>query len=355
VPKLVANIRSKTVNDFAQYDAIIDTRSPLEFALDHIPGAINYPVLTNEERARIGTIYKNESPFAAKKIGAVLVARNISDHLEKHFLALPYAWRPLIYCWRGGERSGAFTLILNRIGWKAEQLTGGYQAFRRQVISDLNEFASQFSFTVICGMTGSGKTRLLAALQAQGAQVLDLEALAMHRGSVLGQDPQNLQPSQKGFETALWHSLGKLNPQQPVYVESESKKVGSLHIPEILMEQIRAGRCIEIEVDMALRVRWLMDQYQHFLIDVMTLETRLVSLTSRYGRATIEKWCAAAHAGKFTELVEELLQKHYDPAYQGSIERNFKQYGTKRSMRLVDISNQAFSNLVDQVLALEHA
>ncbi len=353
MPKLEAKITPKTVDDFAQYDAIIDTRSPLEFALDHIPGAINYPVLTNEERARIGTIYKNESPFAAKKIGAALVARNISNHLEKYFLALPYAWRPLVYCWRGGERSGAFTLILNRIGWKAEQLEGGYQAFRRQVISDLNGFASQFSFIVICGMTGSGKTRLLAELQTQSAQVLDLEALAMHRGSVLGHDPNNLQPSQKGFETALWHSLGKLNPKQPVYVESESKKVGGLHIPEALMERIRAGTCIEIEVDIALRVQWLMDQYQHFLIDVVTLETRLVSLTSRYGRATIEKWSTAAHEGKFTELVQELLLKHYDPAYQGSIERNFKQYDTKRSVRLVGISNQAFGNLANQVLDLK--
>ena len=339
--------------DFSQYDAIIDTRSPAEFALDHIPGAINYPVLNNEERARIGTIYKNDSAFAAKKIGAALVARNIAAHLENHFLAFPYTWRPLIYCWRGGERSGAFTLILQRIGWKADQLVGGYQAFRRHVISDLNVFAGQFSFVVICGMTGTGKTRLLAELQRRQAQVLDLEGLAMHRGSVLGHHPVAEQPSQKSFETALWNTLRLFDPTKPVYVESESKKVGSLHIPDLLMARIREGSCIEIEAAIELRVQWLMDQYQHFLIDVPTLEAKLISLTARYGRVRIEEWCAAAQAGEFTWLVNALLVQHYDSAYQQSIERNFTHYGSKHQLRLAALSSLAFSALADQVLALK--
>ena len=144
-----------------QFDAIIDVRSPAEFALDHIPGAINCPVLNNEERAEIGTLYKQVSPFAAKKLGAAIVSRNIALHLEQSFLDFPREWRPLIYCWRGGERSGALTHVLNRIGWKAMQLEGGYQGFRRVVIDDLEHAAKQFDFQVICGMTGSGKTRIL--------------------------------------------------------------------------------------------------------------------------------------------------------------------------------------------------
>ena len=234
------------LSELDQFDLVIDVRSPAEFALDHIPGAVNYPVLNNEERATVGTLYKQESPFAAKKLGAALVSKNIATHLENHFLEFPREWRPLIYCWRGGERSGAFTHILNHIGWKAKQLEGGYQGFRRTVIDGLDQMANQFSFQVICGMTGSGKTRVLQEIATLGAQILDLEGLAVHRGSVLGNEPNNDQPSQKGFETALWNALRSLDPAKPVYVESESKKVGGLHIPDALMEKIRNGACIEL-------------------------------------------------------------------------------------------------------------
>ena len=210
------------LSELDRFDLVIDVRSPAEFALDHIPGAVNYPVLDNDERAKIGTLYKQVSPFAAKKLGAALESKNIATHLENHLLELPREWRPLIYCWRGGERSGAFTHILNRIGWKALQLEGGYQGFRRTVIDDLEEAAKQFSFQVICGMTGSGKTRVLQEAQNYGAQILDLEALAIHRGSVLGNEPNIEQPSQKGFETQLWNALRSLDPSKPVLVESES-------------------------------------------------------------------------------------------------------------------------------------
>ena len=141
--------RDRLISELDSFDCIIDVRSPAEFALDHIPGAVNYPVLNNEERAQIGTLYKQDSPFAAKKLGAALVSRNIANHLENHFQEFPRNWRPLVYCWRGGERSGAFTHILNRIGWKAMQLEGGYQGFRRTVIDGLEEAAEQFSFQVI--------------------------------------------------------------------------------------------------------------------------------------------------------------------------------------------------------------
>ena len=241
-----------------QFDAIIDVRSPAEFALDHIPGSINFPVLNNEERAQIGTLYKQVSPFAAKKLGAAIVSRNIAYHLEKSLLEFPREWRPLIYCWRGGERSGAFTHILNRIGWKAMQLEDGYQGFRRVVIDDLDAAAKQFHFQVICGMTGSGKTRILHELQLLGAQVLDLEGLAIHRGSVLGNEPDIEQPSQKGFETELWNVLQNLDPNKPVFIESESKKVGGVHIPDSLMEKIRNGLCIELRSSLPTRVSWLL-------------------------------------------------------------------------------------------------
>ena len=333
-----------------QFDQVIDVRSPAEFALDHIPGAVNYPVLNNEERVEIGTLYKQESPFAAKKLGAALVSRNIATHLENHFLEFPREWRPLIYCWRGGERSGAFTHILNRIGWKAMQLEGGYQGFRRIVIDRLEQSTQQFSFQVICGMTGSGKTRILQELKALGAQVLDLEALAIHRGSVLGNEPNIEQPSQKAFETALWNALRKLDSSKPVFVESESKKVGGLHIPDELMEKIRKGVCIELRSSPATRVSWLMREYHHFLTDTNYFKQKLALLTAHYGKVQIAKWNDVIDAGDFPNLVEELLVKHYDPSYSSSIVRNFPNYDREKYVELESDNDQAFAKSAKAII-----
>ncbi len=324
------------------FDAIIDVRSPAEFALDHIPGSVNYPVLNNEERIEIGTLYKQVSPFAAKKLGAALVSRNIANHLENDLLGFPREWRPLIYCWRGGERSGAFTHILNRIGWKAMQLEGGYQGFRRTVIDGLERAAKDYSFQVICGMTGSGKTRILHELKALGAQVLDLEALAIHRGSVLGNEPNIDQPSQKGFETQLWNAFHSLDKSRVVFVESESKKVGGVHIPDSLMEQIRIGQCIELRSSTQTRVSWLLREYHHFLSDTDSFKHKLSLLTSRYGKVQIEKWNKAIDASNFDSLVEELLVMHYDPSYQSSIVRNFPQYRQDHFVQLQSDSDEDF-------------
>ncbi len=334
-----------------QFDLVIDVRSPAEFALDHIPDAVNFPVLSNDERVEIGTLYKQVSPFAAKKLGAALVSRNIANHLEHHLLEMPREWRPLIYCWRGGERSGAFTHILNRIGWKAMQLEGGYQGFRRTVIDGLEQEANDFSFQVICGMTGSGKTRVLQEIGELGAQILDLEGLAVHRGSVLGNEPNIDQPSQKGFETALWNALRKLDPSKPVFVESESKKVGGLHVPDTLMEKIRNGSCVELRSSTATRVSWLIREYHHFLTDTDSFKGKLALLTTHYGKVQMRKWNEAIDAGNFPELVEELLVKHYDPSYQSSIVRNFPQYKLENFVQLESDSDQAFTKAAKGIVA----
>jgi len=334
---------------------VIDVRSPAEFALDHIPGAINLPVLSNEERIEIGTLYKQVSPFAAKKLGASYVSRNIAQHLENSLMDFPREWRPLIYCWRGGERSGAFTHILNRIGWKAMQLESGYQGFRRIVINQLDEAAKNFSFQVICGMTGSGKTRVLQELQKLGVQVLDLEALAIHRGSVLGNEPNIEQPSQKGFETNLWNAFNSLDPSKIIYVESESKKVGGLHIPDALMETIRNGQCIELRSGTSTRVSWLIREYHHFLSDPESFKQKLSLLSSRYGKAQIDQWHSAVDAREFAALVEELLVKHYDPSYQSSISRNFPSYCEDRFVLLENDSDEAFIKSAKDIITLVEA
>ncbi len=332
------------------FDAIIDVRSPAEFSLDHIPGSINLPVLSNEERIEIGTLYKQVSPFAAKKLGAAFVSRNIAKHLENSLIDFPREWKPLIYCWRGGERSGAFTHVLNRIGWKAMQLESGYQGFRRLVIDGLDQSAKDFSFQVICGMTGSGKTRILQEIELLGGQVLDLEALAIHRGSVLGNEPDIEQPSQKGFETKLWNALNSLDHSKSVFVESESKKVGGLHIPDALMESIRNGKCIELRSSTSTRVSWLLREYRHFLVDPISFKTKLGLLTSRYGKVQIDKWDEAIDAGEFESLVEELLVMHYDPSYQSSIVRNFPAYRDDHYVYLDNDSDDAFIKAAKDII-----
>ncbi|QRX81889.1 tRNA 2-selenouridine(34) synthase MnmH [Glaciimonas sp. PAMC28666] len=327
-----------------EFDAIIDARSPSEFAEDHIPGAINCPVLDDAQRVRVGTMYKQVNTFEAKKLGAMLIARNVADHIEALFIDKPKDWKPLIYCWRGGNRSGAMSHILAKIGWPVIQLDGGYKEYRRHVSATLAEHASRLSYTVVCGPTGSGKSRLLQVLAAQGAQVLDLEQLAAHRGSVLGNLPTTPQPSQKAFESSIWNLLRQFDPALPVFVESESKKVGNLRVPDTLMEKIRGSRCIALALAHSDRVKLLMDDYLHFVADPALLNTQLSCLTALHGRETIGSWQKMAIDGAMQELVEALLVKHYDPAYLQSIKRNFGQFGEAQLLELPDISDEAFLN-----------
>ncbi len=333
---------AEVLPQLAQFDAIIDVRSPGEFAEDHLPGAINCPVLDDAERVRIGTLYKQVNAFEAKKAGAALVAHNIGRHIETVFFDKPKDWQPLVYCWRGGNRSGALTHILAKIGWPAIQLDGGYKEFRRHVNTSLPELAARLQYRVVCGTTGSGKSRLLQTLAAQGAQVLDLEQLAEHRGSVLGGWPSAPQPSQKMFETRLWQALRGFDSGREVFVESESKKVGNVRVPEELMERIRASPCIALGLSQPHRVQLLMQEYGNFVDAPETLAEQLTCLVTMYGKERIGVWQAMARDGHLPLLVDELLVQHYDPAYLKSIERNFSQYTQAVKLDLPDISPTSF-------------
>jgi tRNA 2-selenouridine synthase len=341
------------LRELDRYDTIIDVRSPSEFAEDHIPGAINCPVLDDEERARVGTIYKQVSPFDAKKIGAALVARNVGAHIEAHFQDKPREWKPIVSCWRGGNRSGAMAHILARIGWPAVQLDGGYKEYRRHIAQALTELPKRFRYIVICGTTGSGKSRLLKVLANRGAQVLDLEELAAHRGSVLGHLPSEPQPSQKMFESRLWQTLRGFDPARPVYVESESKKVGNVRVPEALMEVMRASSCVSLELSQPDRVALLMEDYVHFTQDPERLNARLECLVPLHGKEKIARWQAMALHGDTVELVGELLSEHYDPAYLKSIRRNFALYDSAFHLQPGGIDSASFAEAADRLLAVE--
>jgi tRNA 2-selenouridine synthase len=337
------------------YDSIIDVRSESEFALDHVPGAINCPVLNDVERAQVGTIYKQNNTFEAKKIGAALVAKNIALHLQQTLADKPRDWKPLIYCWRGGNRSGAMAHILAKIGWHAVQLDGGYREYRRGVLSLLDSEPDTLAFRVICGTTGSGKSRLLTSLAREGAQVLDLEQLAAHRGSVLGGLPGEPQPSQKMFESRIWQKLRSFTALRPVYVESESKKIGNLRVPEKLMDKVRASVCVHLQTSIADRVALLIEDYPHLVADSTLLGSQLDHLVALHGYTKIRTWRDMAQTGEISKLVEELLTQHYDPAYLRSIERNFSGYAQARSLKLEDISGGAFVKATQELLADEIA
>jgi tRNA 2-selenouridine synthase len=334
---------------FRAFDTIVDTRSPAEFAEDHVPGAISCPVLDNDERARVGTIYKQESPYEAKKLGAALVARNIAKHLETSFIDKQKGWKPLVYCWRGGKRSGAMAHILREVGWDAKTIEGGYKAYRRYVVDALAALPAGNTFRVIHGVTGSGKSRLLRALGAAGAQVLDLEDLAAHRGSLLGSLPERPQPSQKMFESLLLHKLLSFDAKKEIFVEGESKKIGQLQVPEALIARMRASECLLLRVDTPTRVALLMDEYRHFFTDVAKLGALLDCLVALHGRERIGEWKALAGAGDWTALVTRLLQEHYDPAYLRSAPNNFPRLAEAKILRLDSSNDDAFAQLAGQV------
>jgi tRNA 2-selenouridine synthase len=327
----------------------IDVRSPTEFAVDHLPDAANHPVLDDAERVHVGTMHAQDSAFAARRTGAAIVARNIAAMLEGAFADKPRDWAPLVYCWRGGQRSRSLVHILNEIGWRAVQLEGGYRAYRRHVVAQLGTQPGRFHYKVICGLTGSGKSRLLAALAVVGAQVLDLEGLARHRGSLLGDLPGDPQPSQKSFESELSATLDNFDPARPVYVESESKRIGTVQVPETVLAAMRAAEGIRIELPQPLRIELLKGEYAHFLADHGALAARLLHLVPLHGKKTVERWTDAAKAGDWDRLVGELLLLHYDPAYTRSIGKNFPRIADAIAVSPSAVTDSAFQALAREL------
>jgi tRNA 2-selenouridine synthase len=336
--------------NFKDYDTVVDARTPSEYALDHVPGAVSAPVLDDAERAEVGTLYKEVSPFEAKKLGAALVAKNVARHIDTLFSQKDKSWRPLVYCWRGGKRSGAMAHILREIGWRADTLPGGYRAYRRWVVEELSTLPDELEFIVVHGPTGSGKSRYLAALERAGAQVIDLERLAAHRGSVLGGMPGERQPTQKWFESQVLAELRACRPGEPIYVEGESKKIGELQVPEALMGRMRASRCLRLETDVETRVTLLLDEYRHFLADRAALEAQLDCLTALHGRARIAEWKALAAAGNWRAFVSRLLAEHYDPAYERSAPRNFVQLAGAPIVRISGADARAFDDAAENAV-----
>ncbi len=341
----------EAVAELDRFDTIVDARSPSEFADDHLPGAINAPVLDDAERALVGTVYKQQSSFEARRVGAAIVARNLGALIERLFADRPRDWRPLVYCWRGGNRSGALATVLARVGWRTAVLDGGYRAFRRRVLADLDRWPAVLRLHVLAGRTGTGKSLILQQLAAAGAQVLDLEAIACHRGSVLGLLPESPQPSQKGFETGLWDALRRFAPGRAVFVESESRRVGRCHVPDALIAAMRAAPCTRVEATIAVRAALLLREYRHFTGDRALLFERLDRLAPLHGNRQVDAWKDMAVAGQWDSFVESMLALHYDPAYDRSMKRNYLRIDEANAVALHAADEPAVRDAARRTLA----
>lgn len=340
-----------TVAQLSGFDEIIDARTPAEFAEDHIPGAVNLPVLDNEQRIVVGTMYKQQSAFEARRLGGALVAENIARHLQTYLKDKPKSWRPLIYCWRGGQRSGSFATWLRMVGWDAHQLQGGYKSFRHHVIDDIARIAPALHWQVVCGPTGSAKTRILEALARSGAQTLDLEDLAAHKGSVLGALPDRPQPTQKRFETTLCTRLQALDPARPVYVEAESRKIGVVFVPEPLILAMRRSACIAIDATRDARLSFLVRDYGYLGDDVALLQSNIARLADLQSRETIARWHELAAQRDLSTLFGELIDLHYDPLYRRSQNGNYAGFATAPRLSCDDLSDAGIQDLARRILS----
>jgi len=349
---LVTVTAAEAAQRLASFHTVIDARSPAEFAEDHLPGAVNWPVLDNDERREVGTEYVQVSAFDARRSGAAIVAKRIGELLQMHVQDKPRDWQPLVYCWRGGTRSGALAWFLDQIGFRTTLVQGGYKAFRVQVREQLATLPLRLDYVVVAGRTGSGKTRLLQALAEAGTQVLDLEGLARHRGSVLGGLPHEPQPTQKAFETQLWHTLSAFDPARPVFVESESRKIGQLQVPTALLERMRAdSRVVMVTMPDEARIQLLVEEYGFFADQLERFCGHLDTMVDLRGRDAVKHWQALAREGRWAEVFGELMRCHYDPLYLKSMQRNYAQVGSAQPLLLCDGSAQALREATTVLLS----
>jgi len=325
------------MQNFNSYDLIIDARSPREYEEDHIPGAVNLPVVDNAEFAEVGTLHRTD-PLAAYQLGARYSLMNVARHIDQCISRYPGKSKILVYCFRGGKRSKVWFDVLETIGYRVEKLKGGWKAYRRWVNEQLAVVPASFRYIVVTGPTGCGKTRLLAALDQAGAQVLDLEGIATHRGSIIGAVPGKRQPTQKMFDSLLLRRLMEFDPSRPVWVESESKKIGQVQLPDALLAGMRSGATVAIDAPMPLRVQLLREDYAHFEQDPNALIERLGYLRPLIGGDEFATWENLAARKEVPELFERLMRNHYDPTYRRSILRNYPDIDQSPKILLDDLS-----------------
>ena len=332
------------------YDAIIDVRSPSEYQEDHIPGAINIPVLSDGERAEVGTLHKANA-FEGRRLGASLISKNIAGHLKQGVLAdQPPCWSPLIYCWRGGQRSGALARVMAETGWVVTVLDGGYKGYRGDVLDHLDALASRVQPVLLQGPTGSGKTHILSEIAKQDIQSLDLEGLACHRGSLLGFEPSQSQPSQRMFDSLIYQQLRQFDLNKPVVLEAESSRIGACHIPKGLWAVMQDAHQIVINASLESRIDFLIRDYPHLMAEPHRLDRLIDGMVMRHGHATTQEWRALVESQDWPALVYALIGQHYDPAYERSMNRNNRR--VLETLSTDSLAPRSIKAMADKITAL---
>jgi tRNA 2-selenouridine synthase len=301
---------------------IIDVRSPCEFVAERIPQAVNIPLLTDQERAEVGTVYAQAGEIVARRLGLKFIAPKIPEIVDRIVELKNHNSSLVVHCWRGGLRSEAVASFLSIVGIDCWRLSGGYKAWRNMVLKEFESDPYPCNSVVLQGRTGAGKTDLLNLLEKSGAQILDLEKLAQHRGSLFGELGLSGQPTQKNFEGMLWERM-QMVCDAPLFIEAEGRKIGNLTLPDFIMRRINSGRRILVTSSTDLRVKRIVSAYLPESNPELVARAKsiLPLLTSRLSKQIVSEIHRLAGQGDFSELVEKLLVQYYDPLYDAKISR----------------------------------
>lgn len=293
----------------------VDARSPSEFEEATIPGAINAPILDDIQRAEIGTLYKEAGNGEALKRGMEIVAPQIPELVETvRRVAGGRETQVVVFCWRGGLRSKALTSFLNLAAIPAVRLEGGHKAFRRYLLEYFENFRNE-KIVALCGLSGVGKTRILKRLEDRGHHVVNLEALANNRGSAFGSIGLPYQPGQKMFEALLWDKLRKVGPEQPIFTEMESRRLGKVSLPPNFFEALNQGRLLWLTASLERRTEVILQEYPDPRLHTERFVRQINSLRKRLGNKIVEHLLDLMERGQWRQLVSELLERYYDPLY----------------------------------------
>ncbi len=328
---MIRQIEPTKFNSRDEGSPVIDVRSPGEFAQGHIPGAYNIPLFDDAERARVGTLYSKTGAGSAILKGLEIALPKISL-FQKNLKSITGDKQILLHCWRGGMRSASMAELFNKAGFDVEILTGGYKAWRRFVREEL---AKPAQILVVGGATGSGKTELLHSLALKWEQVIDLERLACHKGSVFGAFGQKSQPTNEQFENDLFAEWNRLDRNKPVWIEDESRMIGKITLPDPVVEKISKGTFFYLDVGKTERIARLVKEYADF--DKRTLSGAILQIRDRLGGTRVNDALAALENGRF-EIVTDIVLSYYDKAYQFAIQR--RQNKSSHTIRLLSVDYQ---------------